>query len=68
MTFHLINSDFFYSNINSDEDPDRETKTDLSHSDSTSDKPAFEVQFKSKEAVSQAEYFDIPIQRTVATH
>ena len=29
---------------------------------------AFEVKVKSKEAISETEYFEIPIQRTVATH
>ena len=53
---------------NSDKDSDCETERDLSPSDATSDDPTFEVKVKSKKAVSESEYFDIPIQRTVATH
>ena len=42
---------------NSDEDSDSETETDLSTSDATSDDPTFKVKVKSKEAVSETEYF-----------
>ena len=53
---------------NSDKDSDCESETDLSPSDTTSDDPTFEVKVKSKEPVSETEYFEIPIQRTDATH
>ena len=53
---------------NSDKDSDCETETDLFPSDVTSDDPTFEVNVKSKGAVSEAQYCEIPIQRTVATH
>ena len=55
-------------NNNSDKYSDCESETDLSPSGATSDDSAFEVKVKLKEAVSEAEYFEIPIQRTVATH
>ena len=58
---------FIYRN-NSDKDSDCETEPDLSPSDATSDDLTFEVKVKSKEALSETEYFEIPIQRTVATH
>ena len=53
---------------NFDKHSDCGTEMDLSPSDTTSDDPIFEVKIKSKEAVSEVEYFEIPIQRTVATH
>ena len=53
---------------NSNKDSDCETGTDLSPSDASSDDPTFEVMVKSKEAVSETEYFEILIQRIVATH
>ena len=46
---------------NSDKDSDFETKTDLSPFDATSDDPKFEAKVKSKEAVSETEYFEISI-------
>ncbi|XP_011873641.1 PREDICTED: uncharacterized protein LOC105565230, partial [Vollenhovia emeryi] len=49
-------------------DPTLETENDLPSFESTSDDPTFEVQLKSKEAISEIEYVEIPIQRTVATH
>ena len=53
---------------NFDKDSDCEPETDLSPSDATSYYPTFEVKVKSKEAVSETEYFEIPMQRKVATH
>lgn len=45
-----------------------EIERDLPPFELTSDDPTYEVQFKSKKSISEVEYVEMHIQRTVATH
>jgi hypothetical protein len=56
-----------YKKVFEKNDSELEIDTHLSSSKLTSD-PTFEVKLKSKEATLDAEYIEIPIQRTVSTH
>lgn len=53
---------------NYDKKPDYRTEAVLSSPKSTSADPLFETKIKLKEAVSETEYIEILMQRTVATH
>jgi len=50
-----------------EKDAESETERDLP-SESDTDNPTFEIQFRPKEAIIEVEYIEIPIQRTVTTH